>query len=110
MSTVYTMFWKQTDGLLRLGWRGERLEAGGTNTLMLLLESRRLTWPRCGEGRAPGTYPSSAVLPPESPLRHRTVPASRTRLIGTMSDSSLGTSEVCVGKGARGAVGAWSRC
>ncbi|XP_065516255.1 tuftelin isoform X2 [Lathamus discolor] len=60
---------------------------------MLLLESRRLTWPRCGEGRAPGTYPSSAVLLLESPLRHRTVPASQTCLIGTMSDSSLGTSE-----------------
>ncbi|XP_061298867.1 tuftelin isoform X2 [Pezoporus flaviventris] len=60
---------------------------------MLLLESRRLTWPRCGEGRAPGTYPGSAVLLLESPLRHRTVPASRPCLIGTMSDGSLGTSE-----------------
>ncbi|XP_062489861.1 tuftelin isoform X2 [Pezoporus occidentalis] len=93
VSNVHNIVWKQTAGLLRLGWRGERLEAGGTNTLMLLLESRRLTWPRCGEGRAPGTYPGSAVLLLESPLRHRTVPASRPCLIGTMSDGSLGTSE-----------------
>ncbi|XP_057253949.1 tuftelin isoform X2 [Pezoporus wallicus] len=93
VSNVHNIVWKQTAGLLRLGWRGERLEAGGTNTLMLLLESRRLTWPRCGEGRAPGTYPGSAVLLLESPLRHQTVPASRPCLIGTMSDGSLGTSE-----------------
>ncbi|XP_033926932.1 tuftelin isoform X2 [Melopsittacus undulatus] len=63
---------------------------------MLLLESRRLTWPRCGEGRAPGTYSGSAVLLLESLLRHQTVPAARTCLIGTMSDSSLGTSEESV--------------
>lgn len=58
-------------------------------------------WRGAGARRCAGTYPGSAVLPPESPLpwpsRAEQLPLSGSLLIRTMSDGCLGAGEVCLG-------------
>ena len=104
-SSVHKIFWKQTDGLSRLGWRGERLEAGRQKYLHVAFGEQEAdvaeVWRGAGTRCCAGTYPGSAVLPPASPLPPRaeqlSLPGSLS--VRTMSDSCLRAGEVCLGQG-----------
>lgn len=79
-SSVHTIFWKQTDGLSRLGRRRQRLKAERQKYLDAAPESRRLTWPGVARGGRPwlrGHRPGlrDACVTAAEQLRRRAAPA-----------------------------------
>lgn len=96
-SGVHTMFWKQTDGLSRLGRRRQRLKAGRQKCLDAALQSRRLTWPGVARGGRPWLRGHRAGLRDACVTAAEQLLLSKLPSASSMSDGCLGASEVSPG-------------
>lgn len=96
-SSVHTMFWKQTDGLSRLGRRRQRLKAGRQKCLDAALESWRLTWPGVARGGRPWLRGHRAGLRDACVTATEQLLLSELPSASSMSDDCPGASEVSSG-------------
>uniref|UniRef100_A0A8B9UDI4 Tuftelin 1 n=1 Tax=Anas zonorhyncha TaxID=75864 RepID=A0A8B9UDI4_9AVES len=95
-SSVHTMFWKQTDGLSRLGQRRQRLKAGRQKCLDAALESWRLTWPGVARGGRPWLRGHRAGLRDACVTAAEQLLLSELPSASSMSDDCPGASEESV--------------
>uniref|UniRef100_A0A8B9R7I6 Tuftelin 1 n=1 Tax=Anas platyrhynchos TaxID=8839 RepID=A0A8B9R7I6_ANAPL len=95
-SSVHTMFWKQTDGLSRLGRRRQCLKAGRQKCLDAALESWRLTWPGVARGGRPWLRGHRAGLRDACVTATEQLLLSELPSASSMSDDCPGASEESV--------------